>query len=277
LLSSGVIFLSLLIKKPVDGNILSDKELFDNTRKDYDDFSVEKVSLVNKKNSNTFFSLTAERITHRKRVSKLFIYQNIKEISVSGAKIDIYVYKDSSATKFNNNSTLLDNIKAITTALGKSPTAPEDYLNNRIADSELEILSRMIFDDLSINIYLSKEKRISIHSTNASINANLENIVFAGDVNIVDSNNRLFISPKAVLSNKYWGIYFPEGYVVKNRAHKKRAFYAINQQGNFLKTLNMLTIQYLDLIDKSENDYYPKLLEKLPPQVKLMLGLPPSR
>lgn len=273
----GALFLSIFIKKSIDTRVLLDNKFIDNSEKTYDDFTAENVSLVKKRNSNIFFTLTANKVTHRKRISKLFVYQNIKEIFISGAKMDIFIYNNSSPLTSNDNSPFIAEIISIPTSFGKPPTSIEDYLNSKVRDSDLEILSRMIFEDISINIYLSENKRISITSINATINADLENIVFAGDVKITDSNNRYFCSSKAVWSQKYKGIYFPEGYVIKNREYKNKALYSINEQGEFLKGLSALTIQYLDLIEKNENEINAKLFKKLPPQVKLMLGLQPSQ
>ncbi len=274
ILSAGI-FLHKFMKRCTDTNSVSNIEFLDSNKKDYDDFSVENVSLVRKRNGDVLFSLVANRICHRKRSSKLFVYQNVKEIFISGARMEMYLNNNISPKTSDNYSRLVDNIKNISLSFGKPAVSIKDYLNNRVADSNLDILSRIVFEDIHINIYLPENKRISIKSTNATVNADTENIVFSGDVSIVDSSERKFCSSKAVWSKKYRGIYFPEGYIVKKREHKNKAFYVMNQEGEFLKALSAVTIEYLDLIEKNENDFYPKLLKKLPPQVKIMLGLPP--
>jgi len=39
-----------------------------------------KISIVKKEDNRILFSLSADMIIHRKRISKIFVYQNLKEI-----------------------------------------------------------------------------------------------------------------------------------------------------------------------------------------------------
>ena len=46
----------------------------------YDNFRANKISIVKKEDNRILFSLSADMIIHRKRISKIFVYQNLKEI-----------------------------------------------------------------------------------------------------------------------------------------------------------------------------------------------------
>jgi hypothetical protein len=48
----------------------------------------------------------------------------------------------------------------------------------------------------------------------------------------------------------------------------------MNEDGNFVMLLNIPKIDYRDYLEEAENTFYAKLLKKIPPYVKIMLGLP---
>jgi len=121
----------------------------------YDNFKVEKISIVKRKDNRLFFSFSADRVVHRKRISKFFVYQNLKEIFLSGVQIDFYPY--NMAPLKNKNTLLpLDDIGSTFASLGKPSTPIEEYLAGK-ADIDLDLLSRIVFENLSLNIFLSPE------------------------------------------------------------------------------------------------------------------------
>src|SRR4030042_7008855 len=61
-----------------------------NPEEQADDFRADNISIVKYEDNRKLFSLSADKIIHRKRISRLFVYQNLKEIYMSGVKIDIY-------------------------------------------------------------------------------------------------------------------------------------------------------------------------------------------
>lgn len=46
---------------------------------DYDKLRLDKISVVKRENARVIFNISADKIIHRKRISKLFVYQNLKE------------------------------------------------------------------------------------------------------------------------------------------------------------------------------------------------------
>jgi hypothetical protein len=275
LLLLSFVFSGIFLKRnSVDMEVPSGRQVNDNAGRNYDSFLVENVSMVKKKDNNILFSLTAGEIVHRKRESKLFVYQNIKEILISGATIDIFLDNEASLANSNNNLLLTDNLKTIFTSFGKPASSIEDYLNGKVADSDLDIMSRIVFKDITLNMHFPNGRRISIVSKNAVVNADLENIVFTDFVRIIDSNSGELSSAKAIWSKKYSQFYFPEGYSFNKKTCKAKASYALSQEGEFIKLLTVMPLYYLDLLDKSENSFYSKVLKKVPPEIKMMLGYP---
>ena len=48
-------------------------------------------------------------------------------------------------------------------SLGKQPTSIDDYSAGKVADSDLDLLSRIYFENLSLNIYYPAGKKISFY------------------------------------------------------------------------------------------------------------------
>ena len=268
---SAFLFLFLNNKKASDDDILAENNAENFTEKNYDNFRVEHVSVIRKKDNKPHFILTADEVIHRKRFSKLFSYQNLKEIYISGAKIDIYLNNISSS---GNSSLLFDEMNEIFASLGKQSTSLDDYSAGKVADSDLDLLSRIFFENFSLNIYYPAGKKLSFSALYASVNPDLNNLVFSGTVQFTDSMQRKFISSKVVWSKKHNGIYFPEGYTLLNSQQRNESFYAVNKDGDFTRLWNIPAIDYADYLEVAESRLYAKLMKKLPPYAKMMLGLP---
>ncbi|MFZ3135887.1 MAG: hypothetical protein WA126_00680 [Thermodesulfovibrionales bacterium] len=243
------------------------------SEENYDNFRIENISIVRKENNRTFFSLTADEIVHRKRFSKLFHYQNLKEIHLSGVKLDIYMNNISSDTN-ENISIPLDDISNVFASLGKQPTSLNDYFEGKVQDRDLDLLSRIIFEKVSINIHYSDKKKVSVAAENAAVHFDSQNIVFTGSVKITDPLSRKLHASKAVWSKQFNGIYFPEGYTFHNSQYRNKSFYAVSKDGDFSRLWDIPAIDYADYLDIAENKLYAQVMKKLPPYAKMMLGLP---
>lgn len=269
--SCAFLFLFLNSKKASDDDVLAENDAQNFTEKNYDNFRAEHVSVIRKRDNKPHFILTADEIIHRKRFSKLFLYQNLKEIYISGAKIDIYLNNRASS---GNNLLPVDEMNDIFRSLGKQPTSLNDYYAGKVADSDLDLLSRIFFENLSLNIYYPNRKKISFSALYAAVTPDLNNLVFSGAVQFTDSMRRKFVSSKVVWSKKHNGIYFPEGYTLHNSQQRDESFYAVNKEGDFTRLWNTPAIDYADYLEVTESRLYAKLMKKLPPYAKMMLGLP---
>jgi hypothetical protein len=269
--SCAFLFLFLNSKKAGDDEILAENDAQNFTEKDYDNFRAEHVSVIRKRDNKPHFVLTADEIIHRKRFSKLFLYQNLKEIYISGAKINIYLNNRASS---GNNLLPVDEINDIFRSLGKQPTSLDDYYAGKVADSDLDLLSRIYFENLALDIYYPAGKKISFTSLYAAVTSDFNNLVFSGTVNFTDTMQRKFAASKVVWSTKYNGIYFPEGYTLHNSQYRNKLFYAVNKDGDFSRLWDIPAIDYADYLDIAENKLYTQVMKKLPPYAKMMLGLP---
>ncbi len=238
----------------------------------YEHFMLDKISMVDYGNGKIHFSLYADKVVHRKRVSRFFIYQNLKELNLSGVNIKFYPDNKTDAIKGGDISLPLDDIGSSLASFGKKPTEIKDYLDGNVADIDLDLMSRLLLEDLSIDIELPDDKKIIFIAKGAHINTNLDNIVFT-DAKIIASNGIELSAPVMVWSKKYNGIYLPEGYALQNNYHKKEAFFVIDRQGIILKRKIPEKIKYVDYIEEAENTFYANS-KTLPLYARIMLGLP---
>jgi hypothetical protein len=269
-----VIFLSPSThnKKSESENPQPDITLKDKPEGHYDNFRVNKISIVKKEDNRILFSLSADMIIHRKRISKLFVYQNLKEICMSGVMIDIYPYNMRSVNRHKNIAIPIDDIGSSFTSLGKPSTPIEEYLAGN-ADIDLDLLTRLLLENLSINIHLPDNKKIVLAAKSARINVDLENIVLEGPVKVITSDGKELYASEAVWSKKFNGIYLPDGYALQNEQHKGKAFFAINTKGEFLKVWKCPNIKYIDPLEEREKAFYANLSKKMPASARFMFGM----
>lgn len=235
----------------------------------YDKFAIEGIDIVNRGEDNRItFSLSADKVVHRKRISKLFVYQNLKEIYLSGVKINIF---NSLNKKQNSNQIAFNDMGNSLISLGKPSTQIEDFIEGK-ADIGMDFLTRMLFENLYINMYFSHGNKISIEATTATLNTDFKNIILKGMVKIVSSDSREFNTSEAVWSKKYNGIYFPKGYSIEKSLNKGEAFFVISQNGKFTRLSDMPKIDYIDWIEEKEEMFYASLSKKIPKHIKLSFG-----
>jgi hypothetical protein len=244
--------------------------LKDSFAEQYDNFWVDKISIVKRIGDKRLFSISADKVIHRKRISKLFVYQNLKEIYMTGVKIDVYSYNKLSADR--NVSLPVGDIGRSFTSLGKPPTPVEEYLEGN-SDINLDMLSRLVLDNLIINIYLSPFRKISLNAKSASINPDLTNLILKENVLIYSSDGREFRTSQAIWNKKYNGVYFPEGYFSKDKKTEGKYFYNIAENGDFLKAPYVPDIEYIDFFEENEKALYTQLSKKMPVFLRFMTGM----
>ncbi len=260
---------------------------------DVADFEANDVRLVMKEDSRTMLRLSANSIVRRKRRSQLFCYQNLRELYLSGVRIDVFSNGKALPDTESNiplakcdscgKTSLLEKHEKISMpvtaldnglrALGKPLTSFNAYLAGT-GDIDSNLLSRLILEDVSINLHLSPDNHIFFKATRAVIAVGSNNIVFEGAVRISDSEHNETSTSKAVWSNKYGGVYFPEGYKSQNTSYRAKTFYSLEKNGNFVLAKNLPHINYSDFLEEKERKIYSKILKKLPMQARFVLGMP---
>ncbi|MDH4230827.1 MAG: hypothetical protein OEW04_02230 [Nitrospirota bacterium] len=272
LLIGIVIFFSRSQEKPANNNPQADLALNLKHENNYDQFYVDKLAIVMREGGKVVFSLSADKIFKRKRISKFFVYQNLKEICISGVKIDIYSYNKKSLT--NNNVLIpVDEIGRSVTSMGKPSTPVEDYLAGN-ADIDLDLLSRLLFEKLTLAIHTSPKKKMLIEAESAKINIDMENIVFEGDIKVIDSDGVVINTEEVVWSRKHAGIYIPGKYNVGSMFSTGKSFFGINRNGEVLKMLAVPVIEYVDPLEEREKVFYANISKKMPGYARFMFGMP---
>lgn len=260
----------ILNKKSKSDNSQPVMSLRDKPEEYYDNFRVDRVSLLKRQDGKILFSLSADKVIHRKRISRLFVYQNLKEIYISGVKVDIYLYNNESS-RHKNIVLPVDDIGGTFASLGKPPTPIEDYLSGN-ADINLDLLTRLLIEDLSINIHLPHDKKVSLSAKYARINIDLENMVLE-EARVIALNGKELAAPQAVWSKRFNGIYFPEGYTLQNEQRKGKTFFVINREGELIKSLKVPEIEYKDILEDREKVFYADLSKKMPAYLRFMFGM----
>src|SRR3989337_3284308 len=74
----------------------------DNPEEFFDNFKIENISIERRENNRVLFTLSADKVIHRKRISRIFVYQNLKEIFMAGVRIDFYPYDKTQTDKYKN-------------------------------------------------------------------------------------------------------------------------------------------------------------------------------
>lgn len=234
--------------------------------KAYESFSAENIAIAKKQNDKVLFSVTANRVIHRKRASRIFIYQNLKEVYLSGVAIDLYTYNKA-------NMIMFEDFGCILTTLGNRAITFDDYASGTVPDSELDILSRIILEDIIIKIHYPGGKTASVESPKATVNFITGNIVFNDRVKLTDATGRILCSKIAVWLKGYKSFYFPDGYSRGGVQYIRKAAYTLREDGRFSRPLRIPKIRYVDFIEKSEEEFYSKIFKKLPPYVRMMFGV----
>jgi hypothetical protein len=244
----------------------------DNPDEFYDNFKINNVSIERRENNRVLFILSAEKVIHRKRISKIFVYQNLKEIFMTGVRIDFYPYDKTPSNEYKNIAIPVSDIADSFISLGKPLTSREDYLEGN-SDVNLDLLTRIFLEDLSFNIHLPSGRMFYISTKVARINPDFENIVLGGPTSIVSPDGKNLHTLEVVWSKKYNGFYFPGGYTLQNKEYKKRTFFTLNAQGKFSEVSPIPEIDYTDIIEEKEKVFYTYLSKKMPPHLRLMLGM----
>lgn len=234
-------------------------------------YFAENVSINKKIGNKTSISIHAGSITYRKRTSELFDYQNLKEIYIENAEIDIY--NNSPGNKSNRDLALINRLFDSMDTFCSYQSLIKNNRKNHKADIETELLSRILFDNINFKIHYPAQKSIFFHASNAEINYNVDNIVLNGNVIIKDNKNNEYYAKTAVFSEKYNGFYFPQGFVHKQYKTNNKNFYALNNSGEIIHVKYIPEIIYVDMLSKSEKELFLKFVRKLPPQLRILLGL----
>lgn len=192
---------------------------------------------------------------------------------MSGVRISLFIYENNSKNNHCSFTIPVDDIGKTFTSFGYSYMTSEDYLASN-ADIDSDLLTRILVDDLSVNIHLPNRKKISLSGKNARLDVDFENIVLEGPANITASDGEELTASEAVWSKRFNGIYLPKGYKLQGNYLKNQAFFILDKESRFSKVSRVPRINYKDLIEDKEEAFYASLSKKMPTYAKFLLGIP---
>ncbi len=240
----------------------------------YDKFRIGGINLLEYDPEGLIVRLSVEEVVHRKRRSRLFEYQNLKELHFNHTHFDLYPRKQvSSENIYGIPYDLLG--KCFHLISGSGTLKPiESYLKEN-SDIDLDVLSRIQFDDLVLNIHYPPGASLEVTAEKAYIGGDFQSFVLIGNVRIITPHGENVQAPLAVFSRKFDGILIPSGHFRKGIYERKKTFYRLNDKGSLLQLTQFPDIRYVDPLEVKEEELYGKIFQKLPPYQRVMFGISP--
>jgi len=239
----------------------------------YDKFRAGKIELREYDKDALLIKISVEEIVHKKRRSRLFEYQNLKELYFSHAVFDIYPHQTfPAATHYGIPFDLLE--RCVHAVPGAGAVKPLESYLQETSDSDVDILSRILFYRFSLNIHYPAGDSLEVTAEKASIAGNFQSFVLAGEVKIILPHGEVLRAPQAVFSRGMDGILFPSGHMRQETYEQRKTFYRIVADGRLLRLSPAPDVRYGDPLEAKEADLYGRVLKKLPPYQRIMFGIP---
>lgn len=226
----------------------------------YDSFLLKGVSLIESQDGRSTVNIWADKIVDRKRTTAhgLITYENLKELHVLGAKIEV---------SLGHGDSILSRLRQSLTMLGAliHPSPLED-LDVNLVDTDASILTRIRFTDLLITVHLPDQRTLSIEANTARLNLIPSAFVFRQPLTVLLDNGRKLEASRAVWSEEHGGIFFPEGYAMNGVPGPRQGVLTISTRGFFLTRAStpLPSFKIQDLIEARENALLGPLLSRIP-------------
>jgi hypothetical protein len=217
--------------------------------------------------------LSADSIIHRKRKSKFFEYQNLKELYLDRAVLDLYPGKEPSLAEGRCLPFALL-AKSINLVPGAGPARSIESYLQETGDIDLDILSRVLFDDFSLNIHYPTGRFLAITAEKAWIGGDFQSLVLEGAVRVISTGGEVVRASRAVVSRRFDGILLPSGYLRQEVYQSHQAFFRLTAEGRLAWSSRAPRVEYGDQLEAKENEFYGRILGKIPPYQRVMFGLP---
>jgi hypothetical protein len=137
-------------------------------------------------------------------------------------------------------------------------------------------LSRVRFDGLSVVAELGDGRILSIAARRARIDPRFETLALRESVTITDAEGVERRAAEAVWSREFAGIYFPEGYWIRDRRREGEAFFGVSDDGRLARRRPIPRVAYRDEIEEMEARIGAAVLGDALPGLRAALGIPPS-
>ena len=235
-------------------------------------FWAEKVSLVHLNGSRVFLKLAAEQVVHRRRTSRLFVYENYDEIFLQGLRVEFPLVEDESGRK--RVKLPLHEIEDVLRSLSDLPKAAAGD-PDETGDLDVDVLSRLLIEDVAFRILPQHERPIDLNAKQAKIGGDFKTVLFEGGMTLSGANCEIK-APTALWSMEHDGFLLPAGYRQGQKQHRDQAFVSLTANGTCRTVSPVPDIRYVDPLEEQEAALYATISESMPVFARFMLGIPGS-
>lgn len=273
----------------------------ENAEEPFDHFRVIGVSLVHRdSDQRKLFSVEAEKIIHRNRRARFFLYYNLKEIYISGLKIGFYPRQQPAQEKSRVLNASAEEKRTVTQdtepAQEKSqvlnasfeniggrllstlgfPSLSENHSEHQ--ETNAAILTRVVIEKLSMTINYQEGSRVFLSSEMAFIN--LRGATFEEHFSLTSTDGKNLSAPTAIWLKDSESLYFPNGYSLQANGINQEgteAVFTLDRDGSLSQSDGQLPEQTsgLDQIDEAELVVENFFLRGAMPYLSSLEGVPP--
>lgn len=213
-------------------------------------------------------SLAADgaRYERRKTGNGIFTYQNFTELRLSDVSAELHPRQPASASE-----SPFDLLGALSTAIGAF--AGSDGASGDEVESEAQLLSRVLFDRLTIRIHSAHGGMVSIEADRARGDPDFEALIFEGPTTLVDSVGHTLRAPRAIWLRDRAGVVVPAGHEIDGEVREREAFFAIDHEGALAERFPVPTVSVLDPLLEMEDRLFGGIESAV---LRAVLGIPSS-
>jgi len=206
------------------------------------------ISVVGDEVGKPRFSLVADSVRYQHRMTQngLFTYQNLTELHLSGVRAELYPPQPAS-----EEAGTIDLLGALSLWMG--PIAETDGGPAKTPEIESRVLSRTLFERISIRIHVGDRGVVAIEADRGRGTVDLEALLFHGRVVVVDTAGRTLRAPRAIWSDGPAGVYLPEGHELDGETARDDAFFAIDRRGELVGRDPIPEVAYRDRLVELED------------------------
>jgi hypothetical protein len=149
-------------------------------------------------------------------------------------------------------------------------------LNGVVADAPGAFLSRVRFQDLSIDLLTPAGERVAIQARQGRFHPTTETLVLGGGVEVLSPDGARLDTGQAIVSSDLSGLYLPLSHRREDRVVESRSLVTLEPSGSIAVALGPEPQSALDPIEQLERIVFAKYVDELPAPVRAVL-FPGSR
>ncbi len=214
------------------------------------------------------FAADRLHLAKRRSVGGLFVYDNLLDATLMGASARLRLQPPDPEAPLDVLAGLSDLIDLVIEDRGS--------LSSARLERGRDILSRLRFHGLSVEVELAAGGAVEIVGGKAEADPELETLAFQGPVTLRDIAGRELRAAEAIWSQAHAGFRVPSGHRFEGEARSGPAFFVLEADGSLRRREPPPDVAYRDEIAEMESDVAAMVLGDLPFAVRAALGLAPA-